>query len=206
MSHPNAAKRLRSLFTKQPLILYNNRLLFGQYCDEWLHASKNTVKESTYVKYHNILTNHIKPRLGDCHPLLLTTEQIAVFRDALLYEEGLSPKTVRDVLITLKSILNYTAKQFPGNFPPIDIVYPKNAKKEMRVLSLSEQNRLVTFLLTEIDPCKFGILLSLFTGLRIGELCALRWENISLQDRTIKSPTRCSGCSNWTVLRRKPIL
>ena len=92
----------------------------------------------------------------------------------------------KDILVVLRSILNYTAKQFPGTFPQIEISYPKETKKEMRVLTRDEQTKFVSFLLRDIDSCKFGVLLALLTGIRIGELCALRWENISLKDNTIK--------------------
>ena len=56
----------------------------------------------------------------------------------------------------------------------------------MRVLSREEQRCLTEYLMTDMDDCKFGILLSMFSGIRIGELCALRWENISLKDNTVK--------------------
>ena len=68
----------------------------------------------------------------------------------------------------------------------IEIVYPKVPKNEMRVLSVEEQTRFVKYLLEDIDECKFGVLLALLTGIRIGEVCALRWENVSIKEKTIK--------------------
>ena len=68
---------------------------------------------------------------------------------------------------------------------PIKIVYPKDNRKEMRVLSPDEQKRLTAYLLSDMDECKFGVLLALLTGLRVGEVCALRWGDISLADRTL---------------------
>lgn len=56
----------------------------------------------------------------------------------------------------------------------------------MRVLSREEQTRFVSYLLDDMDTCKFGVLLTLFTGVRIGELCALQWGNISLKEQTIR--------------------
>lgn len=159
---------------------------FGYYCDAWFASAKVNLKAATFVKYASILEKHIKPKLGGCYPLGLSTDLVDRFRDDLLFVDELSPKTVKDVLVLLRSVLNYTAKQFPNMFPQIEITYPKEAKKEMRVLSRDEQQRLVGYLQDETDACKFGVLLSLFTGIRIGELCALRWENISLADNTIK--------------------
>lgn len=59
-------------------------------------------------------------------------------------------------------------------------------RKEMRVLSREEQQRFIAYLLTDMDTCKFGVRLTLFTGMRIGELCALQWGNISLREKTIR--------------------
>lgn len=158
---------------------------FGYFCEEWLRNGKNRWKESTYIKYETMLQCHIRPKLGGCYPSGITSETITAFSEELR-QEGLSPKTIRDILVVLRSILKYTARYFPGDFPSVDIVYPQNPRKEMRVLTLEEQKRLVSCLLKDMDPCRFGILLAVFTGMRIGELCALRWENINLKDKTIR--------------------
>ena len=63
-----------------------------------------------------------------------------------------------------------------------DILYISHDKKEMRVFSIEEQKQLVEYLLNDMDLYKFGVLLSLSTGLRIGELCGLEWNDIS-EDR-----------------------
>lgn len=55
----------------------------------------------------------------------------------------------------------------------------------MRVLSRDEQKRLAVYLLDGTDFCKFGVLLMLFTGLRIGELCALRWSDVNIKEKVI---------------------
>lgn len=65
-------------------------------------------------------------------------------------------------------------------------MYPKETKKEMRVLSREEQEMFIAYLLKDMDACKFGVLLALLTGIRIGELCALRWESISMREKTIR--------------------
>lgn len=154
------------------------------YCDEWLALSRNRVKESTYLKYHNCLKLHIKPALGDCLPQSLTTMQIEEFSSSLL-QKGLSAKTVRDILTILRSVLNHIAQEEPSGQPFLKIVFPREQRQEMRVLSMDEQNRFVHYLLSDMDPVKFGILLALLTGMRIGEICALRWTDISLDEKTI---------------------
>ena len=166
--------------------IQNSKRDFSYYCDEWIRINRNRIKESTFVKYTATIEKYIKPRLGAKQPLSLSSSMISEFSNKLLEEDGLSAKTVRDILIVLHSILKYTSVQFQGELPAIEIVYPKGTKKEMRVLTFEEQNCLMEYLLEDMDPCKFGILLALLTGLRIGEICALKWENISLEDRIIR--------------------
>jgi len=163
-----------------------NRHRFSFYCDEWLRMKRTRVKDSTYIKYESILENHIKPRLGGCFPLALSTSLIDTFTSELLFEAELAAKTVKDILVVLRSVLDDTAKQFSGMFPVIEVSIPKETKKEMRVLSREEQRHFVEYLLSDMDECKFGMLLALLTGIRIGELCALRWSNISMRNKTIK--------------------
>lgn len=172
------------LYAKQNKIKYNSsgkNLSF--YCDEWLSIRKNNVKHGTYVKYHSIVSNHIKIVLGDISVCNINTLVINNFSSKLL-KNGLSSKSVKDILIVLGSILRYCKKQIP-DFSDVEIIYPKEEKREMRVLNLQEQQKLISFLLKDIDEIKFGMLLSLFTGMRVGEICALKWENISLEERTV---------------------
>ncbi len=158
---------------------------FSVFCQEWLRLEREKVRDSTYDKYETVLNNHILPKLGDCRPAGITAEVAERFKRELL-AEGLAPKTVRDDLAELRSILKYTASRLPGGLAEVAIAYPREQKREARVLSPEEQRRFVEYLRTDTDTCKFGVLLALYTGLRIGELCALRWGNISLRDRTLR--------------------
>ncbi len=180
-----AARCKAALLTGAPLPTAKNRHRFAYFCQEWLQLERGRVKESTYVKYDGVLKKHILPKLGGCFPLGISTQLVERFKQELL-AEGLSAKTTRDILVVLHTALKYTASCFPGVFPAVEIAYPNEPKKEARVLSLEEQQRFMAYLQTDMDNCKFGILLALLTGLRIGELCALQWENVSLQDRTIQ--------------------
>lgn len=162
----------------------HNRFAF--YCDEWLRLRKSKVRESTYVKYVTVIEKHIKPKLGANLPAGINTDIVDRFSNELLYADGLAVKTVHDILVVLRAVLKYTADRFPGIFPRVDVNYPKQDRKEMRVLSRDEQSRFAAFLLSDTDSCKFGILLMLFSGIRIGELCALKWGNIDLSERTVR--------------------
>ena len=157
---------------------------FSLYCDEWILLKRSCVKESTFIKYFTTIEKYIKPRLGGCYAEAFTETLIEQFSYDLLHEVKLSPKTVKDILTMVRSIVNYMKKKNPS-VESVEIVYPKENKKEMRVLSREEQMRFVEYLLNDMDVCKFGILLALMTGLRIGEICALCWSDISLNNQTI---------------------
>ncbi|MBQ4062309.1 MAG: site-specific integrase [Christensenellaceae bacterium] len=161
------------------------RFKLGYYCDQWLGQSVSRVKESTYAKYRTIINNHIRPYIGECLPQALSTEIIGDFTSHLSEDKHLSPKTIKDILIVLRAVINFANKQISGGYVKAEITYPKDVKKEMRVLSRSEQERFIDHLLSNTDRCKFGILLAMLTGMRIGEVCALKWKNISLSERTI---------------------
>ena len=177
-----------------PLVPSQHR--FSYFCDEWLKTRKMQVKESTYVKYDTVLNKYIMPKLRGYLPLGFSGDVVNAFTKTLL-EEDLSAKSVRDILTILRSILKYTATSLPGNFPDIKINYPKITKPEVRVLSQEEQQMLVTYLTSGDETYKLGILLALLTGIRIGELCALRWKDISLDERKL--------CVRTTVQRIRDI-
>ena len=158
---------------------------FSYYCREWLFLINQKVKESTYVKYVTAVNNHIIPLLGQMRIGEISSVVIEKFSRELTIVKGLCSKTVKDVLVVLQAILNYTSKNYNG-MPTIEINYPKEQKKEMRVLSPQEQRTFTNYLLENPDIYKIGILIALTTGLRIGEICALKWKDVSLENMTIK--------------------
>ena len=143
---------------------------------EWLETNKNQVKITTYQKYKSTIEKHIIPELDRIQIQFLTSAIIQQFTDKLL-SKNISRTTVNDILIVLGMGLGYAEKEYSVHIPKISLV--KNPPKEMRVLSASEQNLFVEYLLNKNDVFSFGMLLALFTGLRIGELCALTWDDIS---------------------------
>lgn len=172
------------LFVQKPAEKGDHPKYFSAYCNEWLILKRSKVKESTYIKYETILTKHIKPKLGNFIPEMLSEITIEQFAHKLLKKNQLSTKTVRDILSVLHAVLDYTKRQNP-HMNAVVISYPTEKFKEKRVLTKAEQDKFVRYLKTEMDTCKFGVLLALLTGLRIGEICALRWSDISLDEQVL---------------------
>lgn len=163
----------------------------AQYCEEWLTISRNRVKPSTYTKYSNIILHYIIPHIGARYPQELTTLLMEQYVELLLREgsvrgkKGLSPKTVRDTLCVLRTVFSYIRKQPDSLMPEIEIIPPRCQKQQISVLTMAQQEQLIRYLQKDTDACKFGVLLALLTGMRIGEVCALQWKDISLPDRVI---------------------
>lgn len=176
--NPNVRLRVRCANTQQPC--------FSALCDAWLLRKRDEIRESSYIKYRAILERHIKPRLGSRRLGGICTASVDAFTRELLETDGLSVKTVHDILSVLHSVLKDTEARRPAGALAVQIRYPKGKRREMRVLTIEEQKRLVAYLLHPTDSCKFGLLLALYTGLRIGELCALRWSCIDLREQTIR--------------------
>ena len=160
--------------------------LFQNYCNEWLIINRSRIKESTYVKYLSIAEKHIIPQMGQMKLQDIDSMAIERFTRFMMEDMSLAPKTVKDVLTVLKAILKYADRKSPNTLGTLEICNPKDPRKEMRVLTKEEQQKLIDFLLEDMDEYKFGAMLSLLTGLRVGEVCALRWENISFTEKTIK--------------------
>lgn len=173
-----------SMAMGQSSLRRGKRKTFDMYCDEWLVVNHTNIKESTAAKYTTVLEKHIKPFFGGYTPDMITTEMTADFVDQLISEKKLSAKTANDTAVILKSILKYIA-DVQNRTDIIKVAVPKYNAKEIRVLSHDEQQRFIEFLLTDTDDYKFGVLFALMTGLRIGEVCALRAGDISLDDRTV---------------------
>lgn len=159
---------------------------------EWLRAKKLIVKESTYIRYKNTISNHIEPRLGKYPISKISTALIENFiayklkNGRLDGKGGLSSKTISDILVIIKESFKYAQVSGVLTTCCFDHILLKKNSHEMRVLSIAEQKRLISVLLNDIDNYKMGVFICLFTGIRIGELCALQWKNISFSEKTLK--------------------
>lgn len=158
---------------------------FSYYCRQWLAGKFDLVKTSTFNRYDTIINTHIVPELGEFKPSDLTTHDIDLFRQKLINEKHLNTNTAKNVLVTLKSVLDFTAKQLPNGLHPIDVNYPRVPKQQIAVLTLDQEYTLIDYLEQDLNPSKLGLLLSLLGGLRVGELCALQWKDVYVEDRYV---------------------
>lgn len=160
-------------------------LLVGTVLQEWLEGEKNNLKLSSYQKYRGILQNHILPQLGGLPVRQVSEEDIAKLVKNRLsvggLPGGLSRGSLNGVLIVLSMGLRYAKRAYRVDCPPVHLL--RTEKYPAKAFSVPEQELLLRHFLSKKELDGFGIIMGLYTGLRIGELCALRWEDIS--DSTI---------------------
>lgn len=143
---------------------------------QWLYFNRNSFKNSTLQTYKYHLEKHIvSSELARCQLDAITPEEIVQFTQELL-DTNLSPKTINSILLEINSIFKFAKALY--DYKPPYIKYIKEKRREMRVLSVAEQNRLEQFLRENMDNYNLGMLFALYTGVRIGELCALKWSDI----------------------------
>lgn len=178
-----------SLAAKIPVDL--RKCTFQQMAEEWLLSKKQTVKASTYAHYVNMVENHLIAELGQDYMQEITQDKLERFLlDKLSSGRmdgngGLSHKTVSDIKTILKLILAYAERKGFKGLSSIQLSLPTVKNKPIKTLSRQEQEKLEYFLYERSEPFHLGILISLYTGLRIGEVCALQWKDFNFEEGTL---------------------
>lgn len=149
----------------------------------WKEYKRPYVKQSTMAAYVLILENHILPSFGDSDSLHEQAVQSFVLQKL---ESGLCIKSVKDILIVLKMVMKFGVKNEWMSHYEWDIKYPTvSESKELEVLSVANHRKILDYVQKHFSFTGLGIYISLCTGLRIGEICALRWNDLNVADGTI---------------------
>ena len=155
----------------------------SQISDLWKEEKRQFVKKSTFAAYSLIVETHLLPAFGH-----LTTVTEKDVQDFVLHKlnGGLSQKTIKDMLIVLRMILKYGAKKNYYVYAPIDVIFPTDRERqELEVLSIANQKKIMRFVEENFTFRNLGIFICLSTGIRIGEICALTWEDIDTENGII---------------------
>lgn len=177
---------------KTILFKIKNKILYRNWIWDWLYDKKDYIKESTYANYSNIISNHITPNLGNYYLKDLNNKIIQQFllnkykNGRLDNSGGLSNKTIKDIVAIVKSSLKSAMKENLIQNLSLDFIYPKtNIKDKIYTLSEQNQNKLTNYILANQSTKGLGILLTLYSGIRIGELCALQWKDIDFKNNIL---------------------
>lgn len=151
---------------------------------EWLKETKHCVKDSTLANYTLKAEKHILPAFGDSSLSSISSDDIYSFIESK-QSTGLSNRYICDILIMMKSVFKYAVKKYRIYNPMDGIVMPKRGKPEISLLDEDEKNKLHSYITDNQSHTNSGVALTMSTGLRIGELCALRWEDVDLEKRIL---------------------
>ena len=160
-----------------------NKKTIREIAEAWKEYKRPYVKQSTMAAYVLILENHVLPEFGDNDSLYEHDVQAFVLKKI---EHGLSAKSVKDILIVLKMVMKFGVKNEWMNHYEWDIKFPVNSQpKELEVLSVANHKKILDYVQHNFTFMSLGIYISLSTGLRIGEICALKWSDINVADGKI---------------------
>ncbi len=187
---------------------------FPALAEAYLSAIQSHVKESTYTRYRRNVDRYLIPRLGNQNPARIGAAALARLPQELLTSGGaqggpLSPKTVTDLLCLLKAIFRFGRACGWACPPAGGLKPPPRAGKAPQILCLEDQIRLEEQLLHSEDETSLGILFTLFTGLRIGELCGLKWGDLDFDAGTVtvrRTVERIADLDPHTAAKTKVVL
>ena len=163
----------------------NNKTTYNELVNEWINYHKQFIKESTYSNYINIIDNHLSKDIGyySTNDISNNTLQEYVLNK---YSQKLSIKSIKDIMVVFKLSLRYGFKKEYLSVFDLTVKYPKvTSKNDIEVLTSNEINKVVSFARNSVDTRDLGILIALLTGMRIGEISALKYSDICFKSNTI---------------------
>ena len=165
---------------------------YKEWLEKWLkYYVCPYVKERTYQKYKRQVELHIIPKIGECDMADLSAVMLQEFVVSLP-DKGLSTNSINGVITVLKNSLKRAeALELVDKQYTAGIQRPKVREKQVECFSKCEQRKIETYIFEKKKTKLFGIILCLYTGLRIGELFALTWEDVDLQKGIICVSKSC---------------
>ncbi|EHO12965.1 site-specific integrase [Myroides odoratimimus] len=161
----------------------NTQKQLSEVIELWKIDKQQYVKKSSFSAYTLLIENHLLPIFGEQYEIEEADVQNFVLQKL---EGGLSHKTIKDILIVLKMVLKFGAKNKWLSYTPFDIQFPTEREKQnLEVLSRAEQKKIMNYIQEHFTFKNLGVYICLSAGIRIGEVCALTWEDIDTDNGVI---------------------
>lgn len=157
----------------------------------WLAEAANDLKESSVIKYEYSLDHYILPVFGSTDLSDITNEDLIRFandlrKDGGVKKKGLAASSVSEIITIMNALRIYALRRGDPVMYDTKCVSLKHDRKAPRVFSISEENRLIAHLRQDLNLTGLGILVCLYTGIRLGELCALKWSDVNIEEKTMQ--------------------
>ncbi len=160
-------------------------VLFSKAAEEWLEEVVRNRKYSTYVKYDTVYKAHLSKIIGSCLISSVTALELHAKIFDYLAEKTLSESLQKSICCIANRILGFANKKYLLNIPLLERPSIKPQKKTLWTFSKAEQAKLFHCIYQEFDKFKLAVLLCLYTGMRLGELCSLQWMDIDIRGMTL---------------------
>lgn len=177
--------------SNQALPLKDQKKTFREVLYLWLESNRIKLKPQTYANYHYMIETHLLPSIDT----MQISDVDSRFVNAFLLQKSingrldgkgsLSPSYVKKIAFIMNAALEYASKQNLCTLIRGEISTPPKKKRELEVLTLPEQTKLDMFLSSNFKDRDIGILLSLYAGLRIGEVCGLMCTDFNFETQTV---------------------
>lgn len=160
-------------------------ITFSKGCDEWLIYKQNTVKESSYLNYKFKINKYLIPDLGNKTLTELVKYDMNEYIIKKKNQNRMTENILKDCVMFLKSILRFLKRKYRMDFD-LDFCYRLNGNiNEIVVFNEKEKQKLYKYLMKSNKVKTLGVLISLYAGLRIGEVCGLKWEDIDFENKIL---------------------
>lgn len=180
---------------------------FGEMTAVWLSHVKENKKYSTYAKYEAIYQKHLLRSLES-----LSVNQIhSALVSSMISSQGIrSESMIRSIYCVINQVILFVNKNYDCNIAVVSRNKSSRSAKPVEILKKSEQIRLLEILYQNMDLNKLGIVMCLFTGLRLGEICSLKWNDIDLNggllyvNRTVQRIAVKGHCTKTELMEGEP--
>lgn len=166
----------------------------------WLKNIRSQIKLRSFLRYREIIFQHLLPVFGEIKVKYITEQTVKDFLSKL-YTDGnkknnksLSDNSVTQIVGVLKRVLKFAVSKRYISFNPASEITVKHGQRKTDAFSETEQKMIERYIVEKRNPRLYGILICLYTGLRIGELLALTWKDVD-----------CNICAFYITKTLSPI-